>query len=135
MPDAQEQPVEVMLDLYSGRPNPTWTLSEHQVKELRELLAASMRERQGEKVPSPPALGYSGFTLANRRNVEGIPYRVKVYGGVLAVTLEKAEAPEARGRLVFYADRDRLEAWLLEQAKERGYGEAIEKMGGPKVNP
>jgi hypothetical protein len=123
-----------MLDLYSGRPNPTWTLTEHQVKELRELLAASTRERR-EQAPSSRALGYTGFTLTNRGKLEGLPYRVKVYGGVLAVTAENPEPPAERPRPVYYADSHGLETWLLEQAKARGYGEAIEKMGGPKVNP
>ena len=121
--------VEVILDIFSGRPNPSWKLSHHQIAELRRLLEASRRERRDEG-REPPGLGYRGFIIANRSQVHGIPYRVQVYGGVLTITETFAEGPV---RPVYYADAQRMEDWLLRQATEQGHAEDIAAMGGPPI--
>jgi hypothetical protein len=149
----QDDPIEVMLDIFSGRPNPTWTLSGRATEELRRLLDASRGERREEGPPSP-YLGYTGFVVTNRGSVAGVPYRLRVYGGVLAVREQfpeetgqegkqgrEGKKPKGRARkvkpqtVVYYADTHRIESWLLEQAAGRGYAEAIEKMGGPRLRP
>lgn len=51
----------VELDVFSGRPNPRWQLSEREVSELTRLtnpLAPTARP-----APTPPGLGYRGFRL------------------------------------------------------------------------
>lgn len=52
--------VRVALGLYSGRPDPEWTLTAEQIAALDEVLA-TLPESTG----SPPAggLGYHGFTI------------------------------------------------------------------------
>jgi hypothetical protein len=49
----------VELDIFSGRPNPTWELDEQAARTLREL----HQELWGvdERPPEPPGLGYRGF--------------------------------------------------------------------------
>ena len=134
--------VKVVLDIYSGPPNPDWMLSSTEVDELRQLLRASRVRRaagfgQGR-------LGYAGFAIVNRSGVAGIPDRVQVRDGVLAlVTLPKSagKEPSQRGGkhvkppqpvMEYYADDARLEAWLLDQAARRGWGDVIVEGGGPR---
>jgi hypothetical protein len=113
--------VEVMLDINSGLPNPSWKLSNSQIEELRRLVEASRAERR-ETGRESPGLGYRGFTVTNRNQEPGLPYRVQVYGGVLAVT-ETFE--KERPRPIYYADSQGLESWLLRQAADHGYPEDI----------
>lgn len=119
--------VEVMLNINSGLPNPSWELSQRQIEELRQLIEASRRERR-EEGREAPGLGYRGFIITNRGQLPGIPYRVRVYGGVLAVT-ETFE--KERPRPIYYADTQGMESWLLKQAAKHGYPEDIAR---PKEN-
>lgn len=53
--------VHVTLEIFSGRPNPTWVLSDSQIKDLTRF-----RETQPKafrRAAAPAALGYRGFTL------------------------------------------------------------------------
>ena len=50
--------MRVELDLFSGRPNPSWELDEAGVRELERLC---LRLSPGGALPEPPALGYRGF--------------------------------------------------------------------------
>jgi len=133
MTNENRDTVEVMLDIYSGRPNPSWSLSEHQIEELRELVQAS-RERLEGKVKTP-YLGYIGFVIFNQGRLPGIPYRTRVYRGVLTLT-EMKEGEEGREgtETTYYADTQHIESWLFKQAIERDYAESIEKMGGPRLH-
>ena len=115
--------VEVMLDIYSGLPNPTWKLSHSQIEEMRRLVEESRGDRR-EAEREPPGLGYRGFTITNRSEEPGVPYRVQVYGGVLTIT-ETFE--KERPHLIYCADSRGLESWLIRQATEQGYPEDITK--------
>jgi hypothetical protein len=53
-------PHMVMLDVYSGRPNPTWILDDQQAKELQQKIG---RARAAPRGGSLPLLGYRGFIL------------------------------------------------------------------------
>jgi hypothetical protein len=94
----------VTLDVYSGRPNPSWTLSDEQVRELRariEALASS---------PAPPAqpgrLGYRGLTA----ELPGLD--VSVFRGDVTV--------RAGASVRHSADTDRqLERWLLDTGRDK----------------
>ncbi|HXQ17278.1 MAG TPA: hypothetical protein VN814_21890 [Caulobacteraceae bacterium] len=52
--------MRVELDLFSGRPNPSWELDEAGVREFERLMT---RLKPGFATPEPPALGYRGFLL------------------------------------------------------------------------
>lgn len=114
MKDNKSQ-IEVVLDIFSGRPNPTWELSDNQVDELRPKIRVST----SAKPKTPPGLGYRGVRLINIGKVANIPDRIIAYDGVLSVTEE--------GKTNYYEDINKIEEWLLDQAREQGYGEAIEK--------
>jgi len=51
--------MRVELDLFSGRPNPSWELSEREASELGKLLERVTLRTECEL----PGLGYRGFVL------------------------------------------------------------------------
>lgn len=109
----KEMKVEVMLDIFSGRPNPRWELSEEQIEELKmklDALPAGTKKK-------PPVLGYRGIRVLNVSRIEGLPERIKAYNGVLAIN-ERKETD-------YYEDVNNIEDWLLNQARKEGYDEAI----------
>jgi hypothetical protein len=95
--------VEVVLNVFSGRPNPRWRLDEEQARELDQLLGSleTLPEGKAER-----KLGYRGFLILNEPKPENGPVeKARIFHGVV-------ERPE--GALL---DRDRsLERWLLESA-------------------
>ena len=60
----------VELDVFSGRPNPTWQLADVDARRLAELVVGLARVPGS--APQPPALGYRGFLVA----LPGGRYRV-----------------------------------------------------------
>jgi hypothetical protein len=121
--------VRVTLAVYSGRPDPTWALSEREVEELRRLLDRGLRTPLRE-APKPPGLGYAGFVIENEAGARGIPRRLQVYRGVATVTGAAGEWEPPR----LYRDERRIEMWLAEQAVNRGHGDAMAHFGGPRVS-
>ena len=107
--------IEVMLDIFSGRPNPRWQLSEEQSKVLKLKLSV-LPAGEWRK---PTALGYRGIRVSNVGGVEGLPERIRAYDGVLAIV--------DREETNYYADINGVENWLINQAREEGFGEAINR--------
>jgi hypothetical protein len=98
--------IQVTLGVFSGRPDPTWTLIPAQTIELRQRLAAlPLTDQPFDDVEWFPS-GYHGLTLL-LPTVEGQPSQlVEVYKGVVRV--------EAEGQITRLADVDHaLERWLL----------------------
>lgn len=69
-------PSIVTLDVYSGRPNPTWIIEDDQLTQLRDLGAMETAARLGPL----PVLGYRGFQVrpiesehAPASRIEGMP--------------------------------------------------------------
>jgi hypothetical protein len=112
------QPVTVELDVYSGRPNPTWTLTAHEVAELAQRL---QKLATLPTVPSVGNLGYRGFLLHNPGNAPGIGAQVRVFNGIVIIT--------DQGRTSAYKDSHALEQWLIEQARAHGQGETLKAVG------
>ena len=78
MPDPQS--AVVVLDVFSGRPNPTWSLDAEPTAALRSLLAA---------LPSTPAaapldgLGYRGFLVELKDQTGATVERLSAYRGLV----------------------------------------------------
>ena len=105
--------IEVELDIFSGRENPSWSLAGEPAQTLRQKLA----ELSPGPVSSEPGhLGYRGFVL----NVpEG---RWRIWNGT--ATLFPAPHPAgARG----YQDDQQVEEWLISVAEQLGHGPTIER--------
>jgi len=67
----------VEIDIFSGRPNPRWQLSETENARLTRLLE-SLEPAVAGPSPSPPGLGYRGFRL---RDSAGSTW--SAYGGFI----------------------------------------------------
>jgi hypothetical protein len=100
----------VTLHVFSGRPDPTWTLDDQQADRLLESLA-SVRERTTQK-PSGVVgqLGYRGFTLQRPVDHPRGAQRLYVHEGLVD--------PGALAPSLVTGDRE-LEAWLLETGSQR----------------
>ena len=104
-PATAGEPARVELDVFSGRPNPAWTLSADDDAALRGRLAA---------LPAAPAaelhndLGYRGLVVT--LSEAGTPRVVRIQRGHV-----KADGAQPADR----ADEGRaLERWVLETGKD-----------------
>lgn len=115
--EPQEPSVTVRLFIFSGRPDPEWTLDD----EARDLLLSRVRDAIGKEHSNPPppsGLGYRGFLVRpGRPGVSELP-EFTVFSGVLTVG--------AGPRATYSRDVAGVEELLLAQARERGYGEALD---------
>ena len=95
-----EQPhATVVVEIFSGRPDPSWPLDVFQLAELRTRLKA-LRGTDDRTLPQEPGLGYRGLHVAIQTGAHG--EMVAVRQGRVAF----------EGRILM--DRDRkLERWLL----------------------
>jgi hypothetical protein len=98
-------PVQVELDVFSGRSNPSWELTGQQSVEFLQRL----RALQPAQSASPPfdGLGYRGFEIkAQGQSINGFD-EVRVFRGeVLAIGKDASK--------VFSDPQHSLELWLLE---------------------
>ena len=108
--------IEIELDVFSGRPNPNWMLSEVQVDELKAKLSLALPEA---KPKTPPQLGYNGFIIRNPDNLPAIPDYIRVFSGVLTIT--------DKGKIRYCKDVSNIEGWLTHcnQARERSFDKII----------
>ena len=96
-------PATVTLDVYSGRPNPSWTISAALTAEALRRIRALEPAAASEETPD--ALGYRAVRLDARP--EGVETSVTVGGGVVVfVQGQKTQHFRDRGRA--------LEKWLVE---------------------
>lgn len=75
------------VSIFSGRPDPSWSLDEEAGSRLQQLFAA-MEKHDGPTVSAPP-LGYRGVFLRDNAGHEWFAYRE-------IVTLKEANRSEAR---------------------------------------
>jgi len=113
--------VEIMLNIFSGRPNPRWRLSDEQVNDLQARLRALP-----EAAPVvPPGLGYRGFIITNHGNDPRLPSRIEAFAPVLTIA-------NAQGTS-YYRDVNNVKGWLIDQARERSLGDVIDRFRGTNI--
>lgn len=99
---------EVELDIFSGRPNPAWTLSQ---EETGQLLGRLENLPGTDAQPDEGKLGYRGFVISFK-DPQGRVMRARIHEG----TVERS----AGGSTEYFADEDRgLERWLLKASASR----------------
>jgi hypothetical protein len=109
--------IEVELDIFSGRPNPSWVLRPEESKELIQLITALPAHQF--KTSSDDALGYRGFLVKIEPEENDIALRrTRVFHGFI-VNLDTKKV---------YQDVHGLEKWLFKQAVMRGYGAFIDSI-------
>lgn len=97
--------VEVSIDVFSGRPNPTFDLGGSELALLEEKLR---NLQPGNEQPTQPGLGYRGFLIPQSARV------VQIGNGSIV--------EQASGRVRVYRDSHDAEAYLKAVAETHGYG-------------
>lgn len=83
--------LEVELDIFSGRPNPTWMLSEKEEKQLMERVLAEPKQLAAVDSPDEAlGLGYRGFIIRQAKPDTGPWSTMKRPAGVRFATELKA---------------------------------------------
>ena len=97
----------VTLQIYSGRENPSWNLSE---KQISDLLALFGNLPKSEAFTLPDNLGYRGFQVELSENAAEKTQEIVAYKGRVLYTSAEAEDK-------YFTDRERrLEMFLLNSA-------------------
>lgn len=104
----KDEPMEVELDAFSGRSNPTWTLPADKAARVRDALA---RLPATDAAPRPEGLGYRGFVIRHAGT------EARVYRGMIDVTEEGANRT--------LLDSAGIEAQLAEEARQRGLSDIV----------
>ena len=109
--------IDVTLDIFSGRENPSWSLSEYQTN----IFETKVQDLTFGDPPreSPNRLGYRGFTVSISNYWAGLPR--ELYVAESYITAQIGE--EKRGSI----DICGLEEWLITLAGEKGYSKIIEE--------
>lgn len=111
-----ERTVAVELLAFSGRENPHWELTDTEVDELIRRVSDLT---PGAPPPEPPGLGYGGFLITTSGNTAELPEMMRVYRGIRIGPAGSSNARQDRG----------LERWLLDIARQRGYGDLLDALG------
>lgn len=82
-----DRPYTAGVSIFSGRPDPSWSLDEEAGSKLQQLFEA-LEKHDGPTVSAPP-LGYRGVFLRDNAGHEWFAYRE-------VVTLREANRSEAR---------------------------------------
>jgi len=93
----------VTLNVFSGRPNPVWTVPEGASEELNSRIAAITTTSNLKPAGVVAGLGYRGFSV--RRNEESQP--IYIHGGIVD--------PSPTSPTLIASDRE-IETWLLSTA-------------------
>lgn len=101
--------VDVELDIFSGRPNPAWTLTSSDAQFVADALSSA--EAAGSSSPEPHHLGYRGFI-------------VRYVGGTARVYHGRILRSDNRGTRTL-ADTSYLEKRLSEHAVRRGLADLL----------
>jgi hypothetical protein len=123
-PGPTGESTSVALGIYSGRPDPTWTLTEAQAAELSRRLG-----HLAPAVGTPPegGLGYRGFTIATRGSGEGDRSLV-VYRGAVA-------APGVGSRSYLVDPMRSLERYLLDTGRSHLTAEHVRAVEADLATP
>ncbi|MGN6821422.1 MAG: hypothetical protein ACTHJ7_01380 [Candidatus Nitrosocosmicus sp.] len=97
------------LDVFSGRPNPTWTLTKEQaILFLNNISEIKPTDKNIQSYPEK-ILGYRGFIVDQITNTDLTSKRFQIYNGAIKVL--------SNGSSYFLKDKDsQLEKWLLKTA-------------------
>jgi hypothetical protein len=113
--------MRVELNIFSGRPNPSWELSPQDASALEERLTGLTFTSQS---PSGGGLGYRGFILSYPTPVAGLSTQINIFNGVIKIS--------EGGHTTHYYDTKGAEGWLIEQARKQGYGNILDQTIGSK---
>jgi len=113
--------MKAILDVFSGRPNPSWELTPQDAKELARRLTGLA---PANRTPSAGGLGFRGFTVANPDKMGSLPVQISVFNGVIGLS--------ENGQITYYSDTNDVEDWLISLARQQGYGAILDQLIGNK---
>ena len=129
--------MRVTLDLFSGRPNPTWTLSGRQARELRGRMAGSPPLVQAARTgptAEPSRLGFRGFVVHEDEPGELLPSPVPraapAAARVAAPDLLAIRAEGAEEAATAVSDEVDTAEWLIATAPEAVVGGMVDELAG-----
>ncbi len=109
--------MKAILDVFSGRPNPSWELTPQDAKELARRLTSMA---PASRAPAEGGLGYRGFTIANPDKMADLPVQISVFNGVIGLS--------ENGHTTYYSDTNGVEDWLIRLARQQGYGAILDQL-------
>ncbi|MGK3371361.1 hypothetical protein [Citrobacter youngae] len=77
-------PLVITLDMYSGRPNPSWEVSDADAKKLRKMLAKTRKISTTSSPGSVGLLGYRGLLITSKGDL-ALPTMMRAFDGILEV--------------------------------------------------
>lgn len=113
----QQMKVSVELDVFSGRPNPTWEPGPSESGELLKQLSL-LPEADKNKAMFNDGLGYRGFIVSvlDESRPSSPPVIYRIYKGFVS-TNEKV-----------FTDLNSVEKKLFEQARNNGFADLIDSI-------
>ena len=105
----------VELDVYSGRPNPNWTLS----KSEAQMVSGMIKGLPVVSADPQPGLGYRGFIISE---IGAGSKKITVGNGFITIA-------DDGGATLHYRDNTGLERRLIDGAVAHGYGELLKSLG------
>ena len=109
--------ISIELDVFSGRPNPSWELSPSESGELYQQLSP-LPETDKNKSVFNDGLGYRGFVISvsGADAATSLPSTIRVYKRFVLMN----------GKV--YSDQHSVEKKLIEQARKKGFADIIESL-------
>ena len=116
---AQEKGITVRVLLFSGRPDPTYVLSDSQlIEKLKAELAEAKRLDSYDRESVIPAnIGYKGILVSNPEKRAGLPVRFAVYKGTIELMDGQKRFLEDKGGAI--------EKMLMDEAIRKGVIEDV----------
>jgi hypothetical protein len=110
--------ISVQMDVFSGRPNPSWQPDPSESGEILKKLSLLTRVDKSSAV-FPDDLGYRGFVISvrDKDSTTATPTVYRVYNGFV---LKNGDV---------FSDNGLLEKQLIKQAASEGFGDLIESLG------
>ena len=103
--------MHVVLDIFSGRPNPNFILTPEQTMEFLEIISF-LKPIEKNCTNQDGGLGYRGFMAEEKSNNSGTSKEFKIYNGKVKVVV-------GNDTVSIFEDKDYLlERWLLKIASD-----------------
>lgn len=108
---ADNRVMHIVLDIFSGRPNPSLMLTPEQTTEFLKMISL-LKPIEKNPTNQHDGLGYRGFTAKEKSNNAGLSKEFKVYNGKVRVVV-------GNDTVSIFEDKDYiLERWLLKIASD-----------------
>jgi hypothetical protein len=113
----QQMKVSIELDVFSGRPNPSWELNPSESGELLKQLSL-LPEADKNKAEFFDGLGYRGFVITvQAADTAASPVIYRVFKRFILINNDKV-----------FSDKDSVEKKLMEQARNKGFADLVDSI-------